>query len=57
MTRSDWQLAEDEHVIYVVGPYPVACSRSYVTLEVIAEVDTIAVGTIRQPRQYLAIPK
>jgi hypothetical protein len=57
MSRSDWQLAEGDRVMYVVGRYPIACSTGRATISVIADVDTITVGATRRPRQYLVIPR
>jgi len=57
MTRSDWQIAEGNQVIYVVGRYPSACSAGQVTLSAITELDTITVGSSRRLRQYLVVQK
>lgn len=60
-SRSDWQLAQDEVAIYVVGRIPTQCAPngppSTVTITALVRQDTLRANTMRprRPRQYLEL--
>lgn len=60
-SRSDWQLAQDDVAIYVVGPLPGGCApngpATAVTIKAIVRQDTLPANPVRpkRPRRYLEL--
>ena len=57
VSRSDWQLAGGNHVVYVVGRMPLACSTGSPTLAGSVGIDTTVVAGRRTARRFLVLAR
>jgi hypothetical protein len=57
LSRSDWQLAGGNQVVYVIGRMPLACSAGSLTLTGTVGIDSTVIAGRRAPRRFLVLAR